>query len=250
MQNNAQEKLNVRTVLITGGTSDIGREIAMVFARNGWNVLIHYRSLRKKAEEIADLIKEFKRECTLVKTDFTSEKQIRSLIDKLDNFRIDSLVNNAGTYIESKHYSELGLDLMLKTFMVNTFAPLFLSAALLDKMKQRRFGRIVNISSIAAKYGGSSYSLHYGASKRALEGLTKTLAREGAQDNVLVNTIRPGVIDTGFHKSFPKNMDKRIDMIPLKKMGTPQDVAEMVYLLGSEQNHFITNETITIAGGE
>lgn len=111
-------------------------------------------------------------------------------------------------------------------------------------------GRIVNISSIVAKYGGSANSLAYGCSKRALEGLTKILAREGAGYNILVNTIRPGVIDTVFHRKFPKDMDKRIAMIPVKRMGRPMDVAGMVYFLGSEKNNFITNQVVTVSGGE
>jgi NAD(P)-dependent dehydrogenase (short-subunit alcohol dehydrogenase family) len=134
--------------------------------------------------------------------------------------------------------------------MVNTFAPILLTANIFMRMKEKSFGRIINISSIAAKYGGSGYSMHYGCSKLALEGLTKTLSREGAEYNVLVNTIRPGVIDTEFHKKYPKDMEKRIAMIPLKRMGTPKDVADMVYYLGSDENKFITNETIAISGGE
>ena len=102
----------------------------------------------------------------------------------------------------------------------------------------------------AAKYGGSSYSMHYGCSKLAIEGVTKTLAKEGAEYNVFVNTVRAGVIDTEFHKKFPKDMKKRIEIIPLKKMGSPHDIADMVYYLGSDKNNYITNETITIAGGE
>ena len=92
--------------------------------------------------------------------------------------------------------------------------------------------------------------MHYGCSKRALEGITKTLAKEGAAYNVLINTIRPGVIDTEFHKKFPKDMKSRIEMIPMKKMGTPDDAAYMIYYLGSEENRFITNEIIAVAGGE
>jgi 3-oxoacyl-[acyl-carrier protein] reductase len=92
--------------------------------------------------------------------------------------------------------------------------------------------------------------MHYGCSKRALEGLSKTIAKEGAEYNILVNTIRPGVIDTDFHKKFPKDMRKRIEQIPLKKMGKASDVADLVFYLGSDKNNFITNEIVTISGGE
>ncbi len=139
---------------------------------------------------------------------------------------------------------------MRRVFMVNVFTPIILTSSLFTRMKQNKFGRIVNISSIAAKYGGSAYSMHYGCSKLALEGITKTIAREGAAYNILVNTVRPGVIDTDFHKRFPKDMKKRLAMVPLKRMGRPQEIADIVYYFGSDMNTYITNQAIALAGGE
>lgn len=239
-----------RTVLITGATSGIGKEVSVRFAKEGWDVLCHFFSSLEKAKELKKTIERCGVKCHLFKANLSLGSQIQSFIDKLTKFRIDCLINNAGSYIVSKHFGELTLNDVTATFMVNTFAPVLLTANIFMRMKEKRFGRIVNISSIAAKYGGSGYSMHYGCSKLALEGLTKTLSREGAEYNVLVNTIRPGVIDTEFHKKYPKDMGKRIAMIPLKRMGAPKDVADMVYYLGSDENKFITNETITISGGE
>ena len=239
-----------RTVFITGATSGIGMAIAIRFAEEGWNVLCHYHSSDENGIKLKRMIDNLGVSCHLLKADLSSTRQIRSLNNKLEEFKIDSLINNAGTYTVNKHFKELTIEDITGTFMVNTFAPMLLSSSIFMGMKERRFGRIVNVSSIAAKYGGSSYSMHYGCSKLALEGLTKTLAREGAEYNVLVNTIRPGVIDTEFHKKFPKDMFKRIAMIPMRRMGTPEDVADMVYYLGSDMNRFITNETIAVSGGE
>lgn len=239
-----------KTVLVTGAASGIGRTIALRFASEGWNILCHYCTSEKEAQELKKIVNEYGVECCLLKADLLREVDIRRFINRLKKFNIDSLINNAGTYVANKHFSELTFKDIRETFTVNTFAPLMLAAYVFMHMKEKNFGRIVNISSIAAKYGGSGYSLHYGCSKRALEGLTKTLAREGAECNVLVNTVRPGVIDTDFHRKFPKDMRKRIARIPLKKMGTPEDVADIVYYLGSEKNSFITNEIITVAGGE
>lgn len=239
-----------KTVLITGATSGIGHEIALKFAMENWTVLCHYHSSEDKAEELRKAIVSQGGECYLLKADLSVETQIVNFAEKLKEFNIDSLINNAGTYIVSKHFSKITIDDMSKTFKVNVFAPMLVTSAIFLSMKEKRFGRIVNISSIAAKYGGSAFSMHYGCSKRAIEGITKTLAKEGAEFNVLVNTIRPGVIDTDFHRKYPKDMRKRIDMIPVRRMGIPKDVADMVYYLGSDVNTFITNEIITVAGGE
>lgn len=239
-----------RTVLITGATSGIGSEIAIRFAKEGWNILCHYFSSEEKAKQLKRIIERTGVSCHLFKANFSSKNELQKFINKLKKFRIDSLINNAGTYIAARHFNKLTIADITNTFMVNTFAPMLLAANIFMGMKKRGFGRIVNISSIAAKYGGSSHSMHYGCSKLALEGLTKTLAREGAKRNVLINTIRPGVIDTEFHKKFPKDMKKRIALIPLKRMGTPKDIAEVAYYIGSDRNNFITNEIITISGGE
>lgn len=247
---NNRGKGRSKTVLVTGSSGGIGRAISLRFAEEGWNVLCHYRSSDKKALELKKNINDLGADCRILKVDLSSKSELKNFVKEIRKIGIDSLINNAASHVKSAHYSELTADILEDTFMINTFAPMLLASAVFERMKKRQFGRIVNISSIAAKYGGSEFSMHYGASKRALEGLTKTLAREGAPHNVLVNTIRPGVIDTDFYKKFPKDMKKRIAMIPMKRMGRPEDIAEMAYYFGSGKNSFITNQTITIAGGE
>lgn len=239
-----------RTVFITGITSGIGSAVALKFAAEGWDIIGHYHSLSRKAADLKNQLKSLGAACRMLKADLNSKKQVNSLGVGLEKLEIDCFINNAGTYTVSRHFSELSLEDITDTFMVNTFAPMVLTTKVFMQMKERRFGRIVNISSIAAKYGGSAYSLHYGCSKRALEGLTKTLAKDGASHNVLVNTVRPGVIDTDFHKKFPKDLKKRAEMIPLKRLGEPEDIAGMVFYLGSEKNNYITGDCVTVAGGE
>jgi len=244
------QKRTERTVFITGVTSGIGTQIALKFAANGWNILAHYHSSKASAEGLRKRIQALGKRCDLLHADFSTKGGIECLVKKSQEFNIDSLINNAGTYVAAKHFTDLSLEDIVDTFMVNTFAPILLSAKIFKQMKKKKFGRIVNISSVAAKYGGSSLSMHYGCSKLSLEGITKTLAKDGATFNILANTVRPGVIDTDFHKKFPKDMKHRIDMIPMKRMGRSEEVAELIYYLGSEKNTFITNEVITIAGGE
>ena len=239
-----------KTVLVTGGASGIGRNISLKFAQEGWQVLCHYCCSSEDARGVKDEIEENAGKCITIQADLSVVDELENFIQRTNNYNIHSLVNNAGSYGQHRHFSELSEKDLMETFRVNVFAPLQVASELFLKMKSTNWGRIVNVSSIAAKYGGSAYSMHYGCSKRALEGVTKTLAREGAQFNVLVNTVRPGVIDTDFHKKFPKDMKERVAMIPLKRMGTSTEVAEVAYFLGSERNTFITNEIITISGGE
>ena len=240
-----------KTVLITGATGDIGRAIVIKFAQEGWNIIAQYSSSMVKAE---DLEKKFSAQgvhCIFLKANFLSEFEVKRLLSALKKYRIDTLVNNAGSYVEKKHFNEITLQNLNQTFMVNVFVPILLTSQIFEDMKQRGGGgRIVNISSIAAKYGGSPRSLHYGAAKRALEGMTRTLARAGASQNIYVNTIRAGIIDTNIQKIFPKDIEQRIGLIPLRRMGQTQDIADMTFYLGSDKNNYITNETMTIAGGE
>lgn len=241
-----------RTVLLTGATGGIGREIALKFAENGWNLICHFYSSKRKANKLKKELDLLGAKSRFIQADFASKKDISTFLSKVKAHSIDanSFINNAGTYVANKHFSKLTIHDIIGTFTLNAFTPMLLAIKVFEQMKKRKFGRIINVSSIAAKYGGSSSSLAYGCAKLAVEGMTRTLAREGAKYNVLVNTLRLGVIDTDFHKKFPKDMEKRISMIPMQRMGTAKEAAEMAFYLGSEKNSFITNEIVTVSGGE
>jgi len=118
-------------------------------------------------------------------------------------------------------------------------------------MSRQCSGRIVNISSIGVKFGGSTRSMHYSASKAALEALTRSLAKAGTGFNVLVNAVRPGVTDTPLHKKTGrKDLTKRRNLIPLKRLARPEEISNVVMFLAGEKNTFITNSIIDVAGGE
>ncbi|MDX9713897.1 MAG: SDR family oxidoreductase [Dissulfurispiraceae bacterium] len=239
-----------RRVLITGGASGIGRAVLNRFAEGGWNIFCHYCSDSPNILKLQNEMSQIDIKFELLQADLSTEDGIAMLINKAKSNKIDTLINNAGAYIHQKHFAELKLSELSLSFMLNLAAPFAISSALFQDMRDRKFGRIVNISSIAAKYGGSAFSMHYGCMKRGLEGIALTLSREGAQHNVLVNNVRPGVIDTAFHNKFPKDMHDRVNMIPAKRMGLPQEVAELVYYLGSEVNTYICGQTLAISGGE
>jgi len=240
-----------KTVLVTGASGGIGSAMALRFALEGWNVVCHYHSSEDAVKILETKIKSSSDvQFAALKADFSKPEDIEKFADKISSFRIDSIINNAGGYIGAKHFSELTYKDLELTFSLNVFAPIIITSRLFQGMIERNFGRIVNISSVASKYGGSDKSLHYGASKRALEGMSKTFAREGVAHNVLVNSVRLGAIDTEAHKKFPKDMSKRIAMIPMKRMGTVEEIVDLLYYLGSDKNTYIANDTITIAGGE
>ena len=244
-------EMKKRLLMVTGGATGIGLAILRRFVQEGWDVLCHYHSNEETAKEIRDEILGLGMKCDLIQADLSTEEGIAGLVASVQNRAVDSLVNNAGAYVAQKHFAEISLAELSKSFLVNLAAPFLLSSALFPAMCARGFGRIVNISSIAAKYGGSPFSMHYGCFKRGLEGTTRTLAREGASKGVLVNTVRPGVIDTSFHKNYPKkDLNARLELIPVKRMGTAKEVAELVFYLGSEVNAYITGQTVAVSGGE
>ena len=239
-----------RLLLVTGGATGIGLAVLRRFVEEGWNVLCHYHSNEETARKVQEEIFHLGMKCDLIQADLSTEKGIAGLVAGVQNRAVDTLVNNAGGYMAQKHFSEISLAELSNSFLLNLAAPFVLSSALFPAMCGRGFGRIVNISSIAAKYGGSAFSMHYGCFKRGLEGTTRTLAREGASQGVFVNTVRPGMIDTSFHRKYPKDLNARLELIPVRRMGRAKEVAELVYYLGSEVNGYITGQTVAVSGGE
>lgn len=237
-------------VLITGGTSDIGAACARGFARLGWDVLLLFKSDEEKALSLKKELCALGIDATTQQADLSSREAVNKCVATISQLHPDCLINNAGTYFAQKDCIDMAFDDIQTSLAINFTAPFMLAAAAFKPMVEQGFGRIINISSIAAKYGGSKQSMHYGCAKRALEGVTKTLGREGAEHNVLVNTIRPGVIDTDFHARYPKDMAKRISMIPMKRMGLPEEVASLAVFLGSKTNTYITGQIVAVSGGE
>lgn len=243
-----------KKILVTGASGGIGRAIAEAIAENGSIVALHYNSDGEAAHKLADIVSENGATPVLVQADLCEEHGRKKLLDELNENMAgcNILVNNAGglcEYNEGGVYSEkeaagiIGLNFLAPYFICQNFFP---------AMCQNGYGRIVNISSVGVKFGGGKDTLLYSASKAALELLTKHLSRLGAEHNVLVNTIRAGVIDTPFHsRNTPgKDMAGRTELIPLKRMGDADDIADMVSYLVSDRGDFITGETITVAGGE
>jgi 3-oxoacyl-[acyl-carrier protein] reductase len=247
------KKIKNKKVLITGSSSGIGAETAMLFSSFGANVGIHYCENKENAYKLLKEIKANTGKAAVFHGDLMRRKDRKSLIrDFIKTFgRIDVLINNAGAVIGGSHFLKLKEKEWEKNFSLNVEAPFFLARDAFSFMKTHGGGRIINISSIAAKYGGSSKSMHYGAAKAALDAITIGLSRQGAEYNILVNSIRPGVIDTPFHAKFNKrDFKERIKLIPLGRMGKALDIARLALFLASGAGGYITGEIITVGGGD
>jgi len=189
----------------------------------------------------------------LIKGDLSNSKSITEIYYKcLSSGRtIDILINNAGTFSYADSIETIKEKDFDRVLQVNLKAPFLFSQLVFNDMKKQGWGRIINMSSIGVKFGGSPGSLPYTVSKSGLETMTIAFAKAGAPYNILVNAIRIGVTDTKFHDLNPKkNMDKRINMIPLKRMASPQEISDTVFFLTSDKSTFTTGSIITIAGGE
>jgi 3-oxoacyl-[acyl-carrier protein] reductase len=245
--------LKGKRILVTGASSGIGAAIAELFGTYGASVGVHYRSGKKGALEVIDNITKKGGKAALFEGDLLQPSVRAGLLKSFTGAfgGIDVLVNNAGGVYGAKHFLELDEESWDNTFTLNAKVPFFLAREAFALMKEQGGGKIINISSISAKYGGSPQTLHYGAAKAALDAITIGLARAGAPYNILVNSVRGGFIDTPFHKKMGRvNLEDRIKLIPLKRAGQPIDIARMVLFLASEAGNYITGEVLTIAGGD
>ncbi len=250
------EDLKGKRVLITGASGGMGSEIAKLFAEYGARLGLHYFNNKGNTEELLKEIRNGGGEAEILHADLKNKKEgeglIKSFVEKFGG--IDILINNAGAIHDYRHFSELDEKSFQDTFNLNTKAPFHLMGEVFSRMKEQGGGRIVNLSSVNVKYGGSAKSMHYVAAKAALESLTLGFAKEGAEYNILVNAIRCGVIDTPMRTRIKgyteEDFKKRIDLIPLKRMGKPLDIAQTVLFLAAETGNFITGEVFTVAGGD
>lgn len=234
----------MKTILVTGANSGIGLAIAKLFLAKEFRVIAHYHQDKHNLDMINN------QNLVLLQADLSNPDESATLIINAFNISktIDVLVNNAGIYLATDSFENQTIDILEMALNINLKAPFILSKEYLTKMKAHQYGKIINISSIGVKYGGSPLAASYTISKAALEQMTLNLAKEAAKYNILVNILRVGVVNTPFHQG--KDLKKRAEMIPLKKAAEPEEIAEYVLFLGSDQNSYTTGSIITIAGGE
>jgi len=245
-------RLQDRIVIVTGGSRNIGRAIALALAKEGANIVIadiDMESAKKTAKEIEEL----GRKSIVVKTDITRKEDINNLVEKtIQNFgKIDILVNNAGIQLAKQRLESLTENEWDTTININVKGTCFLSKAVAEKMKSDGGGKIVNVASVSG-YIFSEDNLAYNVSKGAVKALTSQLGIDLAPYNINVNAIAPGMINTLFNKetfSVEGARERIAKTIPIQRLGEPEDLGEAVVFLASDGASYMTGQTIVIDGG-
>jgi 3-oxoacyl-[acyl-carrier protein] reductase len=240
----------MKTVLITGASGGIGGAAAEMFAAEGYNVALNYNNGSAAAEKLeAELLSRGYR-ALAVKADVSNAREVARMFEKVAGFfgAVDVLVNNAGVSLQ-KLFTDVTEEEERRVFGVNLFGTMNCCRVALPGMISRKYGRIINVSSVWG-VRGASCEVHYSASKAAVIGFTKALAKEVAPSGILVNCVAPGVIDTAMNSCLDGETIKNLSgLTPLGRMGTPLEIARLILFLASEKTDFITGQVIGADGG-
>ena len=240
----------MKTVLITGASRGIGREMALLFAKNGYNLVINYNKSKKEAENLYNEIISLNANALIVKADVSNSSELKLMIDKaLSVFgHIDVLINNAGISCRGLLIEETD-DITKNIIDINLIGTILMCKNIIPHMLKYGNGKIINISSIWGNVGASLEST-YSASKAGIIGLTKSLAKEYGYNNILVNCICPGIINTDMNKNLTKkDLEFLINEIPLGKIGDVKDISALALFLAEKTGDYITGQVITVDGG-
>jgi 3-oxoacyl-[acyl-carrier protein] reductase len=242
-------KLTGKVALVTGAAQGIGKAIALLLARNGADLVVSDINL-EKAEETAKEIRAIGPKAMAVKVDVANwsdvERMVTGILEKLA--KIDILVNNAGITRDKLilRMTEEDWDAVLGVNLKGTFN---CTKAVVRHMAKQRSGKIVNIASVVGEMGNAGQA-NYSASKAGVIGLTKTIAREYAQRGINVNAIAPGYIETPMTEALPEKAKEELRrLIPMERLGKPEDVAEAVLFLVSEESSYMTGQVLNVNGG-
>lgn len=234
----------MKNVLITGASRGIGKACAEKFAKEGFRVFVNYNKSEAKAKELCEKIGAIP-----VKCDISSADEVSEMAKVIDGFGgADIIVNNAGVAGQYL-FTDISEEEWDRVFDTNIKGMFLVTKALVKSMINKKSGSIINVSSMWGVTGGSC-EVHYSASKAAVIGFTKALAKELGPSGITVNCIAPGVIDTEMNKNLEKeDFDALCDETPLGRIGTAEECAELVYFLASDKASFITGQVVGNNGG-
>lgn len=236
----------MKTVLVTGGSRGIGKAIVQKFAENGYNVILNY----SKSEEAAYKLTQKYSNVRAFKADISNKKQVQEMVDfaNAEFKKVDILINNAGIS-STGLIQDLSEEELNRIFSVNVNGTFFCTQAILPQMIARHEGKIINISSVWGLVGASN-EVAYSASKAAIIGLTKALAKEVGPSNIHVNCIAPGIVMTDMVSDYSvEEFDDIRSQIPLDRIGSTSDIANLAYFLSSDEANYITGQIISPNGG-
>jgi 3-oxoacyl-[acyl-carrier protein] reductase len=241
--------LTDKVALVTGAAQGIGKAVALLLARNGADLIVSDINL-EKAEETAKEIQAIGRRAVAIKVDVASLGDVEQMVEAvLEHFgHIDILINNAGITRDRLilRMTEEDWDAVLNINLKGTF---HCTKVVIRHMSKQRNGRIVNIASVVGEMGNAGQA-NYSASKAGVIGFTKTIAREFAQRGINVNAIAPGYIETPMTEALPEKAKEELKrVIPMERLGRPEDVAEAVLFLVSEASSYITGQVLNVNGG-
>ena len=239
-----------KTALVTGGSRGIGRACCLRLAEAGAAVAVNYCSNEPAAQETVRQIEALGGQALAVKADVASEGDVARMVARVQGELgpVDLLVNNAGVFDYVPHTGTTR-EIWQRTLDVNLTGAWLVTWAVKDGMITRGYGRIVNVTSISA-LEPRPMSIAYAASKAGLVGLTKSVAAALAPHNVRVNAVAPGLIETEILDGVEQaTLERIIDATPMKRIGTPEEVAALVFFLLSDESSFTTGQTIVTSGG-
>ena len=246
--------LNGKVVLITGASSGIGAAAALAFARQGCQVAVHFNAHEKKALDIVAQIEASGGSAAAFQADVTHTQELKTLAASvLKKFgRIDILINNAGGMVQRMPLAEASDELIAHVFDLNARSMIALSREIIPTMRAQGSGAIVNVTSQAARLGGTPGSGLYAASKGFVSTYTKSLALELIPFGIRVNAVAPGVIATSFQDlhSNPAMMEARKKIIPMGRIGRADECAgAMLFLASEEMSSYVIGQVIEVNGG-
>jgi len=245
-----------RVLLITGGSRGIGAATALLAAQDGWAVAVNYANNQAAANQVVQAIAQAGGQAVAVQGDVADEAQIVRLFATVDQQLgpVTGLVNNAGVVDVTARVEDMSWQRLERMMRINVLGSFACAKEAIRRMSTRHGGQggvIVNLSSVAARLGAPAQYVDYAASKGAIDTFTVGLAKELASENIRVNAVRPGVIDTDIHASggLPNRARDLAPLIPMQRAGTAEEIAESIVWLLSDKASYVTGTCLDVGGG-